>query len=304
MLNKIDRGDLVLEDKIKGALFGLAIGDALGITVEFMEPNEIKEKYGIHTEIMGGGKFSFDKGEVSDDTEMTLCVVNGIFKNRIFPIDYIAEEFLTWFDSKPKDIGMTVMYSLDYFHVKGTWEGAAEWTHNLLGGKSAGNGSLMRTLPIGLIYEGLERIERVSKEQSELTHYDTEATEACILYNRIVHHLLKGKSLKEAIQKEVKNTIYANVLEIKPSFPPDGYVVHTLYWALYQLLHTSSYEECLINCVNMGYDADTVAAIAGGLAGLHYGYKTIPKRWIDELKIKEKLHEVTEKIIEIKEINE
>lgn len=287
------KGSVELLNKIKGGLFGVAIGDALGASVEFMTPKQIIEKHGVVTEILGGGMFGFHKGEVTDDTDMTLCVAKGILKNPLFPIEDIGEEFLKWQKGRPKDIGMTVQYALSFYSSSDDWEMAAKQTHTYLGEKSAGNGTLMRTLPIALAYKNIEKIITISTQQSKMTHYDDLANEACVIYNKVAHRLLLDEELKKAIHEEVQGTRYEHVLSTEPTCVPDGYVVHTMEWVVYSLLHTSSFEEAVQFAVNLGYDADTVGAITGGLAGIYYGYDTLPIRYVNDLLIKEELEDIS-----------
>jgi ADP-ribosyl-[dinitrogen reductase] hydrolase len=279
-------------NKMKGALFGLAIGDALGGTTEFLTKEEIKNKYGKVSEIMGGGVWKLEKGETTDDTAMTLAVARGIIKNPQNPIEAIGEEFLNWYVQRPKDVGIIISTVLSTFN--GNWFDTAEKAHYQdLNELSAGNGSLMRCLPIALAYHDLEQIEAVTRKHSKMTHYDTLAEEACVIYNRIAFQVLHGKALKEVIQKEIKGTIYEPVLKgEEPSSNPDGFVVNTMNWVLYWLLSCDSYIDVVIGATNEGYDSDTVAAIAGGLAGLACGFEELPKEYCDVLLVKEELEQI------------
>mgnify|MGYP001031220524 CR=1 FL=1 len=278
-------------DKIKGGLFGVAVGDALGVSAEFLDPIQIKHLYGYITEITGGGIFSFEKGEVSDDTDMTLAVARGILQQPDNPYPFIGKEFLKWKETMPKDIGNTIDHVLT--HYDGDWFFAAEQAHRSFGGKSAGNGSLMRVLPVALFYSDINEATRVAYYQSKMTHHDELASEACVLYTKIAHHLLKGSALSSSIEQEVKGTRYELVLHGEPSGNPDGFVVNSLQWSLYYLLSTSSYEDLVQHCVNAGFDADTTAAIAGGLAGIYYGYSGIPSRYIQTLLDKDMIEQLS-----------
>ena len=138
--------------KIKGGLYGVAIGDALGGTTEFMSVREIQARYGYLTEIIGGGVWRLEPGEVTDDTMMTLCVAEGILENPRDPLDAIGVQFMHWYQTRPKDIGNTIRHTFE--NVEGNWFEAAYVTHIELG-QSAGNGSLMRCLPVALAYTDL-----------------------------------------------------------------------------------------------------------------------------------------------------
>ncbi|MEK3725376.1 ADP-ribosylglycohydrolase family protein [Paenibacillus sp. FSL H8-0034] len=110
-------------NRIKGGLYGVAIGDALGGTTEFMTSKEVKAKYGYLTEIIGGGVWELEKGEVTDDTMMTLCVAEGILANPLNPMPYIGEQFMNWYRTDPKDIGNIIRHVLATF--EGNWFEAA-----------------------------------------------------------------------------------------------------------------------------------------------------------------------------------
>lgn len=277
-------------DKIKGGLFGVAVGDALGIPCEFFTPGQIEQLYGRVTEITGGGLFGFEKGEVSDDTDMTLCVAKGLLASPLDPYGAIGEAFLAWRDTKPKDMGNITESVFSMYN--GDWFYAAEQAHQSMFGRSAGNGSLMRVLPVALFYQQVNEAVQVAHTQSKMTHYDDLASEACILYTKIAHRLLRGATLLHAIDSEVTGTRYESVLHEEPNVNPDGFVCNTLQWVLYTLLNTTTFEEVVVTLANLGHDADTTAAIAGGLAGIYYGYDAIPMRYIETLCIQEELHAI------------
>ncbi len=268
-------------DKVKGGLFGVAIGDALGAVTEFMSADEIKEKYGIVTDFIGGGVWDVEPGETTDDTAMTMAEAKGILANPNNPIEEIGKEFLRWRDTDPKDIGITIREVFQNYD--GDWNKAAEITHHHLDGKSAGNGSLMRCLPVALAYSDQKKMEEVTILQSKMTHYDDSASEACVIYNRIASRLLKGEPLKASIIAEVKNTRYeAQYLEA-PDCPPDGYVVHSMKWVLYWLLQGKTFKDVVVGAANMGGDSDTIAAIAGGLKGIEVGFNELPPQYKNQL---------------------
>jgi ADP-ribosyl-[dinitrogen reductase] hydrolase len=289
-------------NQIKGAIYGVAIGDALGVTTEFFSKEEIQKEYGYVREITGGGVFNFPKGAVSDDTDMTLAVARGILKNPQDPIEAIGDEFLKWYASRPADIGITIRTVLGIY--KGDWFEAAKNAYDhYLDQKAAGNGTLMRCLPIALAYEDIEKMEAVTRKHSKMTHYDSLADDACVIYNRIAYSVLRGKELKEAIRDEVKGTIYESSLTgEKPSCLQSGFVVDTMKWVLYWLLTSESFLDVVIGAANEGYDTDTVGAIAGGLAGLAYGFDELPREYCEVLLVKNELDELSIKLFELIEL--
>lgn len=284
-------------DKIKGGLFGVAAGDALGGTTEFMSAAQVKAAYGYLTEIIGGGVWGLAPGEVTDDTMMTLCVAEGILEQPAEPREAIGRRFLEWYAGGPKDVGNIIRHVLERY--EGNWFEAAFLAHLDLG-QSAGNGSLMRCLPAALGYAGLDRVEAVSRIQSRMTHYDERCDEACILYNRMAWRLLQGDDLRTVIRLEAAGTDYAAGLGSEPWCPPGGFVADTFRWVLYLLLDSSSFGETIQRAANLGGDSDTIGAIAGGLAGIYYGYAGIPERYREAILIRERLDVVANELYRLR----
>lgn len=278
-----------LFDRIKGGLYGVAVGDALGGTTEFMSTREIEVKYGYLTEIIGGGVWHLKPGEVTDDTMMTLCVAEGILENPGDPMEAIGRLYMEWYRSQPKDIGNTIRHVFQKY--EGDWFETAFIAHMDMG-QSGGNGSLMRCLPVVLAYKDPATIERMTAMQSRMTHYDPRCTEVCVMYNRMAYRLLKGENLRTAILTEVVGSDYEGIIEARPDCPPSGFVVHTFRWVLHILLHTPDFAGVVQQAANLGGDSDTIGAIAGGLAGIYYGYKGIPDQYAEAILIKERLDRV------------
>lgn len=279
-----------LYDRIKGGLYGVAVGDALGGTTEFMTAREINAKYGYLTEIIGGGVWQLEPGEVTDDTMMTLCVAEGILENPADPFEPIGQRFMEWYHSKPKDIGNTIRHVFENY--KDNWFEAAFLTDLDLG-QSGGNGTLMRCLPIALAYTVMPEIERISRLHSKMTHYDEKCSEACVIYNRMASRLLHGEEIRDAILSEVAGTEYEGFIEELPDCEPSGYVVDTFRWVLHILLNSSDFSEVVQKAANLGGDSDTIGAIAGGLAGIYYGYNSIPSTYSEVILIKNRLDDVS-----------
>ncbi|GIO61627.1 ADP-ribosylglycohydrolase family protein [Paenibacillus cineris] len=276
-------------DRLKGGLFGVAVGDALGGTTEFMSVREVKAQYGYLTEIIGGGVWQLEPGEVTDDTMMTLCVAEGILENPAEPLEAIGRYFLEWYQSRPKDIGNIIRHVFEKY--EGDWLEAAFIAHADMG-QSGGNGSLMRCLPAALAYNDPAEVERVTIMQSRMTHYDPRCAEACVIYNRIADRLLQGEDLSEAILAEIKGSEYEGMVEDEPDCPPSGFVVHTFRWVLHILLHASDFSDAVQRAANLGGDSDTIGAIVGGLAGIYYGYEGIPAKYAEAILIKDRLNRV------------
>lgn len=279
-------------DKIKGGLFGVAIGDALGGTTEFMSEDAVQKKYGRLTSIIGGGVWNLKPGEVTDDTAMTVAVAKGILKNPEDPISAIGEEFLKWYNTKPKDVGNTISSVLSQYD--GDWFAASRLVRKQLYGRTGGNGTLMRTLPVALAYPSLEKMLDITDKQSRMTHYDDTASSICQIYNRIANRILHNEPLKGAIEKEVEGTTFVSAFSSKPDVPADGYVVHTFLWVIYYLYHFDNFREIATEAANKGDDSDTTAAIACGLKGLEIGYEQLPLDYKKKILIKDELVKIAE----------
>ena len=285
-------------ERILGGLFGVACGDALGTTLEFMSNAEIERNYGYLADITGGGYWNQRPGDVTDDTMMTIAVAEGILDNPDRPIESIGHRFIEWYDTKPKYIGNIIRIALSEYKRCNDWVKAACFAHKTTGGMSAGNGSLMRCLPVALYYYDIEKMLDITASQSILTHYDKKATDACLFYNLLVYDYLNDRPKEPVIRKHIKNyPEYKLVFDLKKEeLKPTGYVFDTLICALWCFINTSTFEDAVCEAANLGGDADTVAAITGGLAGVYYGYNAIPERWKEKILVKDRLIKISEQI--------
>jgi len=267
-----------LLSRSKAVLLGVAVGDALGAPVEFMTPGEIAAKHGRLSEMIGGGWLRLKPGQVTDDTEMTLCLARGIVNSTEWDLRAIAGEFATWLKSKPIDVGDTCRRGIRNFMLKGELETALnQW--------DAGNGALMRTTPIALYTLGSnELLEQYSREQGHLTHNHPLSDAACIAYGRMIQMALLGAE-KNRLRREAERLVTEYPTFRYDPYPglATGYVVDTIQTVFHHFFRSRSFEECIVATVNQGGDADTTGAIAGGLAGAYYGMEEIPRRWLKKL---------------------
>jgi ADP-ribosyl-[dinitrogen reductase] hydrolase len=299
-----------IEDRVKGGLYGVAVGDALGATVEFMSRDKIREKYGELRDIVGGGWLNLRPGEWTDDTEMTLAVAEGIIADPDDPVPYIGQAFIRWRNTNPPDIGTTIRATFRIWDrdnlTHEQWHVAAERAHWEMGGMSAGNGALMRTLPVGIAYRGDELYNR-SIGIAKMTHWDGVAGQTCFMYGMLVQLLLNNKwnskwaawseawqqslayqagrfGMAEGLLRLLQHCRPADIVEAgrQGLLSPTGYTVDSFWCALWAFLDSDSLEETIIAAVNLGGDADTIGAIAGGLAGVYWGYGAIPDRWLEK----------------------
>ncbi|HEY8805502.1 MAG TPA: ADP-ribosylglycohydrolase family protein [Clostridium sp.] len=284
--------------RVLGGLFGVACGDALGGTLEFTPKYIGVEKYGFHKDIIGGGEMDLRPGDVTDDTVMTIAVGEGILEDPNSPIAAIGRKFIEWYETDPTDIGITCQDAIGEFIDCGDWNKAGRRVHRYSNGMNAGNGTLMRCIPVPLFYREFDQMVEITKAQSDMTHYNAKVANACILYNTIIYKYLNGGDKLETIKEVLKgHEEYNKVFNMnKENLNPSGYVVDSFQCALWCFINNSNVEDIICEAVNLYGDPDTIGAIAGGLAGVYYGYDSIPKRWIDKIIIKDKLMELGEKL--------
>ncbi|RTL55853.1 MAG: ADP-ribosyl-[dinitrogen reductase] hydrolase [Rhodocyclaceae bacterium] len=268
--------------RAEAAYLGLAIGDALGATVEFMTPAEIARQYGVHRHIVGGGWLKLKAGQVTDDTTMSWALGDAIrqAEGRVEALA-CAIAFDTWMRGKPVDIGNTVRRNLIQFRRSGMAE-APPSEHD------AGNGAAMRVLPVALAYLGEDEaaLRAACRTQAHVTHHNPVSDAACEFIALAVRDAVLGADLRQLYRGRIKPLLAAF-----PQFAyrkrrqenPSGYVVDTLQCVLQALMDTGSFKDCLTQVVNCGGDADTTGAIAGMLAGALYGPTALPEAWVQAL---------------------
>ena len=305
-------------EKIKAMTWGLAVADAVGVPVEFKSRESLKRK--PVTDMFGFGSHYQPTGTWSDDTSMTIATMESI--SRLGRIDYVdlMNNFAQWYfegeftaTGEVFDCGGTTLSAIIKYIKKVPLEecGSEESYSN-------GNGSLMRILPVAVYLHSIygdnfdDRAMSVIHEVSALTHAHPRSLVGCGIYSLIAVQLLKGKPILESIQAgltqakefyadsafEVEVQSYsrlwrkdfANLLEVE--IKSTGYVVDTLEAALWCLLNTEDYKSLVLKAVNLGDDTDTVASVAGGLAGIYYGLEEIPKEWLSKLQRREYLEEI------------
>jgi len=296
---------------VRNALIGLAIGDALGVPVEFnsradLDDNPVKEMRAF-------GTYNQPKGTWSDDSSLTFCLAEALLDG--VQLKSIAKNFVAWKQeaywtahNEVFDIGITtsksivqldqILKSQDYEALRILRYGATEMDN--------GNGSLMRILPLyfAIREEGIEANFETIWEVSALTHGHIRSAIACLIYLILADELYHGKGVwaayeamqirvqaffknKDIVQRETTHfdrLILHNINDLERSeIKSSGYVIDSLEAAIWCLLEGESYSETVLLAVNLGRDTDTIAAIAGGLAGLHYGNSSFPKDWYNSL---------------------
>ena len=264
--------------RAQAAFLGLAVGDALGATTEFMTPGEIRSRFKVHRKIVGGGWLHLKPGQVTDDTEMSLALARAVLQAGDWDLPGIADAFVGWMKSKPVDIGATCRRGIRDYMLNGRIEAPYnEW--------DAGNGAVMRMAPVALFTFGdTALLERCALAQARLTHHHELSDAACLAVGQMVHQALRGAH---------RHDLHAVTRELTAAHPKfkfnhyrghaSAYVVETMQTVFHYLFTTASFEECLTGVVNQGGDADTTGAIAGMIAGAHYGLEAIPRRWVRRL---------------------
>lgn len=266
------------QDRALAAFLGFAIGDALGATVEFMTRGEIKAQYGEHNRIIGGGWLKLRPGQVTDDTEMALCLGRVLLRNRGWDARDACEEFAAWLRGRPVDVGNTCRRGIRRYIVEGTPAGPPHEG-------DAGNGACMRNLPIALATLGdPERFARWTLEQCRITHNHPLSDDATLALGRMVQALLAGGGVEE-VRAEADRLIARHRTFSLTAWKgqSSAYVVDTVQTVLSCYFATDSFRDCVVETVNRGGDADTTGALAGMLAGASYGLAEIPKDWLARL---------------------
>lgn len=269
-------------DRAIAAYLGLAIGDALGSTVEFMTPREIAAQYGTHDTLCGGGWLHLKPGHVTDDTTMSLALGASILAQGKVDALAAAQAFDAWMRAKPVDIGNTVRRNLLQFRKSGNPE-AVYSDHD------AGNGAAMRVLPVALatLNQAEETVRAACRAQAHVTHHCALSDAACECLVFMVQDALRGADKNHLLHT------YAHPLAalhpefkfraIRQSSNPSGYIVDTMQAVFQSFFDTDDFQSGLIDVVNRGGDADTTGAIAGMLAGALYGLDEIPEVWLKTL---------------------
>lgn len=304
---------------IKSALFGVAVGDALGVPVEFMGRDDIAKN--PVTDMIGFGTHSQPAGTWSDDSSLIFCLAEALTEE--FDLNVIAKNFVKWYRKNfwtargdVFDIGSATRDAIHKLE-QGTQPELAGGTN----GYSNGNGSLMRLLPLVFYIQDKPIHERfeIIKQVSSLTHRHIRSIISCFYYLEFARHLIKGEEKFEIYQNLQKSiTEYLKLLEIESretqkfdrllkgkiyrieekEISSTGYVLHTLEASIWCLLTTDNYKEAVLRAVNLGIDTDTTGAVTGGLAGLLYGFDSIPSEWIDKIARKDDIVDLASRLAE------
>lgn len=267
-----------VRDRALGAFLGLAIGDALGATVEFMTAHEIAAIYKVHKEIIGGGWLRLKPGRVTDDTEMALALGSAIIAKAGWDLRAVADSFAGWMKSRPIDIGNTCRRGICRYLADGSLCASVSEEY-------CGNGAAMRHLPAVLAsLENEELAVQRVLEQARITHNHPLCDSATAALGRMTRRLVMEGPKAQCNQIALDLIVRHPRFRFRP-WPGNasGFIVDTVQTVFDAFFNTGSFEECVVRVVNRGGDADTTGALAGQLAGALYGASRIPPRWLNKL---------------------
>jgi ADP-ribosyl-[dinitrogen reductase] hydrolase len=294
-----------IRDRARGCAVGAAVGDALGMPLEFGPPQPAKR---LVREMRAG---RLPPGTFTDDTEMALALAESLLTCLpLNPAD-LAQRFAAWYQAGPADVGNHTRAVLARISAGETWEQAVDAVQRQWP-ESAGNGSVMRCWPVALAHwADIADVDRASDDQelvgarsprplvtdsrlqSRVTHPHPECQAGSSLVNLTIYRLMRGASPAEAvawaldasgIPKPLRAIVEQAPVRRREELENTGWVRHTLESTFWSLLNTDSFEEAVVQVVNLGRDADTAGAVIGALAGAAYGLEAIPARWRDVLR--------------------
>jgi ADP-ribosyl-[dinitrogen reductase] hydrolase len=305
-----------MKDIYKDILFGVSVGDALGVPVEFVS----REKIALNpvTDMIGFGTYNLPAGTFSDDSSLTFCLAESLTQE--LTLENISKNFQNWYFSSywtpygnVFDIGIATRQAIVRLKngTKPDLAGGMDVSDN-------GNGSLMRILPLISYIKDLPIEERyfITKQISSITHGHIRSVISCFYYLEFARQIILGEN-KFQIYKNLKNEIsdFLNTIGIiereinlfesilqndifklaEKDIKSSGYVLHTLEASIWCILTTDNYKSAVLKAVNLGEDTDTTGAITGGLAGLLYSFESIPTNWINQMARKEDIFNLAER---------
>jgi ADP-ribosyl-[dinitrogen reductase] hydrolase len=281
--------DAVVRNRIRGCAVGAAVGDALGMPLEF-RPRQRADR--LVREMRAG---RVPSGSFTDDTEMALAVAESLLAHcPLDPAD-LARRFVAWYRTGPADVGIQCGRVLERIAGGQDWQAAVKAVQRQTP-DAAGNGSIMRCWPVALAHWNDEEGLLVdSRLQSRVTHPHADCESGCAFVNATVYYLLHGARPTEAVAHavqvmgvgmtdELRRVIETASSRSRQNLKNSGWVRHTVESAVWGLLTTSSFEEAVVQVVNLGDDTDTAGAVVGAMAGAAYGLGAIPERWREALR--------------------
>jgi ADP-ribosyl-[dinitrogen reductase] hydrolase len=278
-------------ERFRGCLLGLAVGDAVGTTVEFRRRGSFEPL----TDMVGGGPFGLRPGQWTDDTSMALCLATSLLERGGFDAHDQMQRYCRWADAGYLsstgvcfDIGTTVKSALQRYQHDGNPYAGSTDPH------SAGNGCIMRLAPIPMFFfPDLDAVEQAAGESSRTTHGAAECVEACRLLGRIICRALADRPKEEVLMADAGSMVAGERVRAiaagsyrtttEADIRGTGYVIESLEAALWAFARTETFQDAILVSANLGDDADTTAAVCGQVAGAYYGIRGIPTHWLERL---------------------
>ncbi len=304
-------------DRQRGALIGLAVGDALGAAVEFEAPGSFEPVTGYRD----GGQHELAPGEWTDDTSMALALADSIASVG-WDLNDQARRYVSWrregkysVTGRCFDIGFATRTALGRFEQTGD-----AWTAGCIDGRSCGNGSIMRLAPVPIHYAGLfpdliEELVRLAVESSGVTHATRQCLSACAYMAAVLAALIRGRGRDEVLapdwimldriraacplHTEIEEVVAGSFrTQSPPQIVGSGYVVRSLEAALWAFHDAADFREAVLRAVNLGDDADTTGAVCGQFAGAYFGESGIPVEWREELARRDMIETILARLLE------
>lgn len=291
-------------ERFRGCLLGLAVGDAVGTTVEFQRPGTFEPL----KDMLGGGPFGLAPGQWTDDTSMALCLASSLVERGEFDPQDQMDRYCRWANTgylsstgRCFDIGNTVASALRRYRRDGNpYAGSTD-------PNTAGNGCIMRLAPVAMYYyPDVDAAERFAAESSRTTHGANECIDACRLFARVICRALSGCSKLDVLTGDADSftageriSAIANASYLtkpKSAIRGSGYVVESLEAALWAFARTESFEDAILAAANLGDDADTTAAVCGQVAGAYYGVAGIPRHWLERLAMRSEITKLADQL--------
>lgn len=310
-----------LQDKIKGVIFGNAIGDAIGLGTEFMPKDMVTARYpeGLAEYgqiVQDGHRRRWKPGEWTDDTNQMLCILNSLVIHEEVDVLDIANEIWKWAHSDGRGIGRTVYGAIasSLFKENPLEVARKNWERSQK--KSAANGGIMRTAILGIWdYKNSSNIKYNAEQVCKITHYDPRCVGSCVMVCLIISALLQEQTANDSllqyalsegdnydirIRQYLDKHLQPDIACLELYEPSSiGYTLKALSAGLWALQYANSFEIGISSIIHEGGDADTNGAVAGAILGAKFGYNALPSHWKDGLIKKDWLLEKTNFLIEV-----
>jgi ADP-ribosyl-[dinitrogen reductase] hydrolase len=300
--------EVTKQDRFRGALLGLACGDAVGTTVEF----QARGGFAPVTDMVGGGPFRLAPGQWTDDTSMALCLATSLVEQGGFDAADQMARYCRWWhegylssNGRCFDIGHTVNTALERFERTGEACAGSTDPH------TAGNGSIMRLSPVAICYHrDLTECMEQAAQSSRTTHGAAECLDACRLLAALLHAAFAGGQRADVLRAGEDPAVLRALTAPKilalaqgewrgarrAEIRGTGYVVASLEAALWSVSSTETFRDAILLAANLGDAADTTAAVCGQIAGACYGESGIPAEWLERLTLADEMRDLADRL--------